>query len=67
MFVCGGSEVVRFSHVLETYLLALQLSVLTVLPSAYVLGAPSVKMFSRSSSKFLTLRLTWTRIFAELS
>jgi len=55
------------SHHLHTYLLSLQLSLLTVLPSAYVLGTPPLNVFSRRDAESLRLRLTWTRLFAELS
>ncbi|TFK32408.1 GPI biosynthesis protein family Pig-F-domain-containing protein [Crucibulum laeve] len=51
------------SHVLQTYLLALLLSVLTAFPPAYVFGPPS---FGNSTSA-LVKRLTWIRLFAEFS
>lgn len=46
------------SHVWETYLLALLLSVLTVFPPAYTIGSP------RDS---VVTWLTWVRLFAEFS
>jgi len=51
------------SHHLQTYLLAFLISLLTVFTPAYVLGLPSFESDSRS----LVTRLTWTRLFAELS
>ncbi|KAI0752851.1 GPI biosynthesis protein family Pig-F-domain-containing protein [Daedaleopsis nitida] len=48
---------------LETYSMSLLLAVLTVLPPAYTLGSPSFAPDSPS----LVNRLTWTRLFAELS
>ncbi|KAG6889908.1 hypothetical protein C0992_003701 [Termitomyces sp. T32_za158] len=50
------------SHVLQTYLLALLLSVLTVFPPAYSLGRPD---FCGNDSHALVNRLTWVRLFAE--
>jgi len=55
------------SHHLQTYLLALNLSLLTVFPSAYVLGTPAFLAIFAESKNPLTVRLTWTRLFAELS
>jgi len=46
------------SHVLHTYLLALLTSILTVFTPAYTLGVPT---------RSLVNRLTWVRLFAELS
>jgi len=51
------------SHYLHTYLLACLISLLTVFTPAYALGLPSFASDSRS----LVTRLTWTRLFAELS
>ncbi|RPD61579.1 PIG-F-domain-containing protein [Lentinus tigrinus ALCF2SS1-7] len=51
------------SHPLQTYAMSLLLSVLTVLPPAYTLGIPSLG----SDSPSLVSRLTWVRLFAELS
>jgi len=51
------------SHYLHTYLLACLVSLLTVFTPAYALGIP---LFT-SDSKLLLTRLTWTRLFAELS
>ncbi|KAJ7857022.1 GPI biosynthesis protein family Pig-F-domain-containing protein [Mycena leptocephala] len=46
------------SHVWQTYLLALLLSVLTVFPPAYTIGTPSDSIMSW---------MTWIRLFAEFS
>ncbi|KAI0672237.1 GPI biosynthesis protein family Pig-F-domain-containing protein [Trametes maxima] len=51
------------SHLLHTYLTSLLLAVLTVFPPAYTLGPPSLGPDSPS----LVSRLTWVRLFAELS
>ncbi|KAI0657578.1 GPI biosynthesis protein family Pig-F-domain-containing protein [Cubamyces menziesii] len=51
------------SHPLHTYLMSLLLAILTVLPPAYTLGVPSLG----SDSSSLVSRLTWIRLFAELS
>ncbi|GBE83503.1 hypothetical protein SCP_0505540 [Sparassis crispa] len=51
------------SHPLETSALALLLSLLTSFTSAYVLSPPSL----RADSEALVSRLTWIRLFAELS
>ncbi|TBU25709.1 GPI biosynthesis protein family Pig-F-domain-containing protein [Dichomitus squalens] len=51
------------SHTLQTYSTALLLSILTVLPPAYALGPPSFG----SDSPSLVSRLTWVRLYAELS
>lgn len=48
---------------LRTYLLNLLLSLLAVFPAAYTLGVPSL----RSDTAALVRRLTWIRLFAELS
>ncbi|KAJ7829401.1 GPI biosynthesis protein family Pig-F-domain-containing protein [Mycena olivaceomarginata] len=56
VFVLFGAPL--FSHVWETYLLALLLSVLTVFPPAYTIGSP------RDS---VVTWLTWVRLFAEFS
>ena len=48
---------------LRTYLLSLLLALLTVYPPAYTLGVPSLG----SDSPSLVRRLTWVRLFAELS
>ncbi|KAG6865095.1 hypothetical protein C0991_005150 [Blastosporella zonata] len=50
------------SHVPQTYLLALLLSLLVVLPPVYSLGWPT---FSKNDSQTLVQRLTWVRLFAE--
>ena len=47
----------------RTFLLAVLLSLLTMYPTAYTLGVPSL---SRETPA-LVLRLTWVRLFAELS
>lgn len=52
-----------FSHCLHTYLLGLLVSLLTVFTPAYTLGAPSLK----SDVIAYVTRLTWIRLFAELS
>jgi phosphatidylinositol glycan class F len=51
------------SHYLHTYLLACLISLLTAFTPVYTLGLPSFA----SDSKSLVTRLTWTRLFAELS
>ncbi|KAI0649864.1 GPI biosynthesis protein family Pig-F-domain-containing protein [Trametes meyenii] len=51
------------SHLLHTYLTSLLLAVLAVFPPAYTLGPPSWG----SDSPSLVSRLTWVRLFAELS
>jgi len=51
------------SHNLHTYLLACLISILAIFAPAYALGIPSF----RSDSKLLLFRVTWTRLFAELS
>ncbi|KAI0697639.1 GPI biosynthesis protein family Pig-F-domain-containing protein [Cerioporus squamosus] len=51
------------SYPLQTYTMSLLLSILTVLPPAYVFGPPSFG----SDSPSLVSRLTWIRLFAELS
>ncbi|KAI8989070.1 GPI biosynthesis protein family Pig-F-domain-containing protein [Trametes punicea] len=51
------------SHPLHTFLMNLLLAILAVLPPAYVLGLPS----TGSDSPSLVSRLTWIRLFAELS
>ena len=55
--------IIAHSHHLHTYLLACLVSLLTVFTPAYALGIPSFT----SDSKSLLTRLTWTRLFAELS
>jgi phosphatidylinositol glycan class F len=62
VFVLFGAPIT--SHVIKTYLLALLLSILVVFPPAYVLGTPSL---TSSSTQALVVRLTWTRIYAEMS
>ena len=49
---------------LQTFLLALLLSLLTYFPTAYVLGSPSIAMFKDGHAD-VVLRFTWVRIFAE--
>jgi len=51
------------SHHPQTYLLACLISILTTFTPVYVMGIPSFA----SDSKALFTRLTWTRLFAELS
>ncbi|KAJ7130358.1 GPI biosynthesis protein family Pig-F-domain-containing protein [Mycena epipterygia] len=51
------------SHVWQTYLLALLISVLAVLPPAYTLGSP---LLSSESDSVMTW-MTWVRLFAEFS
>ncbi|KZP21352.1 hypothetical protein FIBSPDRAFT_953840 [Athelia psychrophila] len=51
------------SHSVHTYLLACILSLLTIFTPAYAIGIPTFASDSRS----LVIRLTWTRLFAELS
>ena len=51
------------SYVLGTYLLALMVALLTVYPPAYALGHPSWKTDTES----IVRRMTWVRLFAELS
>jgi hypothetical protein len=53
-----------YSYHLQTFLLALLLSLLTYFPTAYVLGPLSVAMF-KGEDAGVTLRFTWVRIFAE--
>ncbi|KAI0701944.1 GPI biosynthesis protein family Pig-F-domain-containing protein [Cytidiella melzeri] len=51
------------SHLLLTYVLALLLSLLTVWTPTYVIGLPTLSADSDS----LVRRMTWIRLFAELS
>ncbi|EMD36950.1 hypothetical protein CERSUDRAFT_114862 [Gelatoporia subvermispora B] len=51
------------SHTPHTYSLALLVALLTSFTPAYTLGPPSL----RSDAKSLVTRLTWIRLFAELS
>ncbi|KAK7469225.1 Glycosylphosphatidylinositol (GPI) anchor assembly protein [Stygiomarasmius scandens] len=51
------------SHILQTYFLALLLSVLMFFTPAYTFGLPSVS----SQTESLLIRLTWIRLFAEFS
>ncbi|OSD00497.1 hypothetical protein PYCCODRAFT_1371063 [Trametes coccinea BRFM310] len=51
------------SHPLHTYSMSLLLAVLAVFPPAYILDVPSLA----SDSSSLVTRLTWIRLFAELS
>ena len=51
------------SRTVQTYLLSLLLALLTVYAPAYALGVPSLKQDSGS----LVRRMTWVRLFAELS
>ncbi|KAI0074352.1 hypothetical protein K474DRAFT_1581460, partial [Panus rudis PR-1116 ss-1] len=51
------------SHYLHTLLLSLILALLTVFSPAYTLGAPTLY----SNTESFVRRLTWIRIFAELS
>ncbi|KAJ7151357.1 GPI biosynthesis protein family Pig-F-domain-containing protein [Mycena crocata] len=48
------------SHIWQTYLLALLLSILTIFPPAYTLGSP---LFTSDT----TTHFTWVRMFAEFS
>ncbi|KAI5122140.1 hypothetical protein M0805_000787 [Coniferiporia weirii] len=50
-------------HFSKTYLLALLLSFFVVYPNVYILKSPSLK----SDTNALVHRLTWLRLFAELS
>ncbi|KAI9056467.1 PIG-F-domain-containing protein [Trametes sanguinea] len=50
-------------HPLHTYSMSLLLAVLAVFPPAYILDVPSLA----SDSSSLVTRLTWIRLFAELS
>ena len=52
------------SYHLQTFLLALLLSLLTYFPTSYVLGSPSIAMFKDGHAD-VVLRFTWVRIFAE--
>ncbi|KAH7926884.1 hypothetical protein BV22DRAFT_1061962 [Leucogyrophana mollusca] len=56
----GAPIASRLSH---TFLLSLVLSFLTVFTPAYAMGRPSLATDTGS----LVIRLTWTRLFAELS
>lgn len=51
------------SRPVETYSLSLLLALLTTFTPAYVLGSPSLE----ATSEALVVRLTWIRLFAELS
>lgn len=51
------------SHHLHTFALSLLVSFLTLFTPAYTLGVPSLK----SDTESLVRRLTWIRLFAELS
>ncbi|KZT00720.1 uncharacterized protein LAESUDRAFT_665530 [Laetiporus sulphureus 93-53] len=51
------------SHVFQTYYLALLLALLTIWTPAYALGPPTMG----SNTESLLIRLTWIRLFAELS
>ncbi|CAL1709744.1 unnamed protein product [Somion occarium] len=51
------------SHLLRTYLLGLLVALLSVFSAAYTLGVPSLG----SDTESLVRRLTWIRLFAELS
>lgn len=59
----GGDTECLCSHVLETYMLSLLLAVLTVYPSVYALGLPSLK----ADTDALVRRMAWVRLYAELS
>ncbi|KAF6745538.1 GPI biosynthesis protein family Pig-F-domain-containing protein, partial [Ephemerocybe angulata] len=50
---------------LKTYLLALLVSILVVLPATYVLGPPTWS--TSNDTALLVKRWTWVRLFAELS
>jgi len=52
------------SYHIQTFLLALLLSLLTYFPTARVLGSPSIAMFKDGQADVM-LRFTWVRIFAE--
>ncbi|KAL4269309.1 hypothetical protein AB1N83_001885 [Pleurotus pulmonarius] len=51
------------SHVLQTYLLGLLLSIMVVFPPAYTLGVP----FSKGDTESFVIRMSWVRLFAEFS
>jgi len=51
------------THILQTALLALVVAILTVFTPACVLGLPSLN----SDTPSMISRLTWTRLFVELS
>ncbi|OCH90481.1 hypothetical protein OBBRIDRAFT_776854 [Obba rivulosa] len=51
------------SHPLHTYLLGFLVALLTTFTPVYIIGPPSL----RSDTKSLVTRLTWIRLFAELS
>lgn len=51
------------SHHLHTFALSLLISFLTIFTPAYTLGVPSLK----SDTESLVRRLTWIRLFAEIS
>ncbi|KAF5373427.1 hypothetical protein D9615_009500 [Tricholomella constricta] len=51
------------SHVLQTYLLALLISLLVVFSPAYSLGPPRLS----SDTQSVVNRMTWVRLFAEFS
>ena len=51
------------SHLLHTFALGFLIALLTVFPASYVHGVPSLGPDSES----LVKRLTWIRLFAELS
>ncbi|KAJ6625089.1 GPI biosynthesis protein family Pig-F-domain-containing protein [Mycena sp. CBHHK59/15] len=51
------------SHLWQTYLLALLLSILTVFPPAYTLGSPLLA----PKTEAIETRMTWIRLFAEFS
>ncbi|KAF5339171.1 hypothetical protein D9611_011148 [Ephemerocybe angulata] len=53
------------SLTLKTYLLALLISTLVVLPASYVLGPPTWS--TSNDTALLVKRWTWVRLFAELS
>ncbi|KAK0205549.1 GPI biosynthesis protein family Pig-F-domain-containing protein [Desarmillaria ectypa] len=51
------------SHWLQTYLLALFLSILVIFTPAYTYGLPTLS----SDTESLVVRMTWVRLFAEFS
>ncbi|KAF8915434.1 GPI biosynthesis protein family Pig-F-domain-containing protein [Mucidula mucida] len=52
-----------FSSGLNTYLLSLLISLLSVFAPAYTYGTPSLS----SDTESMVIRMTWTRLFAEFS
>lgn len=59
----GITTELSWSHILQTALLAFVIAILTVFTPSFVLGLPSWT----SNTPSMINRLTWTRLFAELS